>query len=78
MRTWTLPEHIEDLLPADAKKLERLRRVALDLFATHGFNVSYQDGACSLGLLDRYLNLAAPSDWLHDAGVLAISETVTA
>jgi hypothetical protein len=31
------------------------------LFATHGFNVSYQDGARSLGLLDRYLNLASPS-----------------
>jgi hypothetical protein len=31
------------------------------LFATHGFNVSYQDGACSLGLLDRYLNLALPN-----------------
>jgi hypothetical protein len=28
------------------------------LFASHGFNVSYQDGACSLGLLDRYLGLA--------------------
>ena len=28
------------------------------LFAAHGFNVSYQDGACSLGLLDRYLGLA--------------------
>lgn len=39
MRTWTLPEHIEDLLPADASKLERLRRVALDLFASHGFEL---------------------------------------
>lgn len=39
MRTWTLPENIEDLLPADAKKLERLRRVALDLFARHGFEL---------------------------------------
>ena len=39
MRTWTLPEHIEDLLPADAKKLERLRRAALDLFASHGFEL---------------------------------------
>jgi hypothetical protein len=29
------------------------------LFATHGFNVSYRNGACSLGLLDKYLNLAA-------------------
>ena len=39
MRTWTLPENIEDLLPADAKKLERLRRAALDLFASHGFEL---------------------------------------
>jgi hypothetical protein len=31
------------------------------LFATHGFNVSYMAGACSLGLLARYLDLAAPS-----------------
>src|SRR5437870_13553436 len=31
------------------------------LFATHGFNVSYQDGASSLGLLDRYLALASPN-----------------
>jgi hypothetical protein len=31
------------------------------LFATHGFNVSYQAGACSLGLLDEYLNLASPN-----------------
>ncbi|MCY7387050.1 MAG: ATP phosphoribosyltransferase regulatory subunit [Burkholderiales bacterium] len=39
MRAWTLPENIEDLLPADAKKLERLRRAALDLFASHGFEL---------------------------------------
>lgn len=39
MRTWTLPENIEDLLPAEAAKLERLRRVALDLFARHGFEL---------------------------------------
>jgi hypothetical protein len=30
------------------------------LFATHGFNVSYQAGACSLGLLDGYLDLKWP------------------
>ena len=39
MRTWTLPEHIEDLLPVNANKLERLRRAALDLFARHGFEL---------------------------------------
>jgi hypothetical protein len=31
------------------------------LFGTHGFNVSYQDGACSLGTLGNYLNIASPS-----------------
>jgi hypothetical protein len=31
------------------------------LFATHGFNVSQQDGALSLGTLDQYLKLAPPS-----------------
>jgi len=30
------------------------------LFVTHGFNVSYQDGANSLELLGRYLDLASP------------------
>ena len=39
MRTWSLPEHIEDVLPQDAKKLERMRRVALDLFSTHGYQL---------------------------------------
>ena len=39
MRTWTLPAHIEDLLPAEAKKLERLRRTALDLFSRHGYEL---------------------------------------
>ena len=31
------------------------------LFAAHGFNVDYQDGACELGQLDQYLDLPAPS-----------------
>ncbi len=39
MRTWALPEHIEDVLPQDARKLERMRRVALDLFAVHGYEL---------------------------------------
>ena len=39
MRNWTLPEHIEDLLPADARKLERMRRVALDRFQRHGYEL---------------------------------------
>ncbi len=39
MRTWALPEHIEDVLPHDAQKLERARRIALDLFASHGYEL---------------------------------------
>jgi ATP phosphoribosyltransferase regulatory subunit len=39
MATWALPENIEDLLPTDAAKLERLRRLALDTFASHGYEL---------------------------------------
>jgi ATP phosphoribosyltransferase regulatory subunit len=39
MRTWALPEHIEDVLPREAKKLERMRRTVLDLFAGHGYQL---------------------------------------
>jgi ATP phosphoribosyltransferase regulatory subunit len=39
MRTWALPEHIEDVLPADARKLEYARRVVLDLFQSHGYEL---------------------------------------
>ena len=39
MTIWALPENIEDVLPADAAKLERMRRVALDTFASHGYEL---------------------------------------
>ena len=39
MRTWALPEHIEDVLPRDAAKLERMRRAVLDGFAAHGYQL---------------------------------------
>lgn len=34
---WALPEYIEDVLPAEAARVERLRRKVLDLFAGHGY-----------------------------------------
>ena len=37
MRTWLLPEYIEDILPAEARRIERLRRLVLDLFETWGY-----------------------------------------
>lgn len=37
MRNWLLPEYIEDVLPAEAARIEQLRRRLLDLFAAHGY-----------------------------------------
>jgi ATP phosphoribosyltransferase regulatory subunit len=39
MRRWILPEHIEDILPAEAERVERLRRALLDHFAAHGYRL---------------------------------------
>ncbi len=37
MRNWLLPEQIEDLLPAEAARVERLRRVLIDHFVAQGY-----------------------------------------
>ncbi|MCX7865475.1 MAG: ATP phosphoribosyltransferase regulatory subunit, partial [Novosphingobium sp.] len=37
MRRWLLPEYIEDVLPADARRIELVRRRLLDLFHSHGY-----------------------------------------
>lgn len=37
MRNWLLPEYIEDVLPAEAARVEQLRRRLLDLFKVHGY-----------------------------------------
>ena len=37
MRNWLLPEYLEDVLPAEAARIERLRRNLLDLFEVHGY-----------------------------------------
>ncbi len=39
MRTWLLPEYIEDILPAEAERIESLRRAVLDLFRVHGYRL---------------------------------------
>jgi ATP phosphoribosyltransferase regulatory subunit len=39
MRTWLLPEYIEDILPAEAFGIERLRRRILDMFLVHGYQL---------------------------------------
>ena len=39
VRTWLLPEHIDDILPLEAARIERLRRQVLDLFETWGYEL---------------------------------------
>jgi ATP phosphoribosyltransferase regulatory subunit len=36
---WVLPEYIEDILPAEAKRIESLRRKILDLFFSKGYEL---------------------------------------
>ncbi|HOY69287.1 MAG TPA: ATP phosphoribosyltransferase regulatory subunit [Methylotenera sp.] len=37
MRNWLLPEYLEDVLPAEALRIEHIRRNLLDLFYVHGY-----------------------------------------
>jgi ATP phosphoribosyltransferase regulatory subunit len=39
MQKWLLPEYIDDILPAEAARVEKLRRRLLDLFHTHGYEL---------------------------------------
>ena len=39
MRRWLLPESIEDVLPGEARRIERLRRALLDEFGLHGYEL---------------------------------------
>jgi ATP phosphoribosyltransferase regulatory subunit len=36
---WLLPEYVEDILPAEAMRIEKLRRRILDLFFKHGYEL---------------------------------------
>jgi ATP phosphoribosyltransferase regulatory subunit len=39
MNRWLLPEDIADILPAEARKVESLRRVILDLYQSYGYEL---------------------------------------
>lgn len=39
MRNWILPEYVQDILPPEAARLERARRMLLDLFQVHGYEL---------------------------------------
>lgn len=36
---WLLPENLSDILPAEARRIEELRRVLLDLYRTYGYEL---------------------------------------
>lgn len=37
MRNWLLPEYVEDILPSEALRIEKMRRSILDLLLVHGY-----------------------------------------
>ncbi len=39
MSNWLLPENLSDVLPAEARRIEELRRDLLDLYRTYGFEL---------------------------------------
>ncbi len=39
MRNWLLPEYIEDVLPAEAERIEMMRRKLIDLFVVNGYEL---------------------------------------
>jgi ATP phosphoribosyltransferase regulatory subunit len=39
MPRWLLPERISDILPSEARRIEELRRVLLDLFRSYGYEL---------------------------------------
>ncbi|MCL4799102.1 MAG: ATP phosphoribosyltransferase regulatory subunit [Burkholderiales bacterium] len=41
MRAWLLPEYVEDILPAEAQAIERLRARLLELFRVHGYELVF-------------------------------------
>ena len=39
MRNWILPEYVEDILPVEALRIEKIRRQILDLMHVHGYQL---------------------------------------
>src|SRR5699024_1378149 len=39
MSSWLLPESLADVLPAEARRIEELRRQLLDLYRAYGFEL---------------------------------------
>ncbi|NYT36976.1 ATP phosphoribosyltransferase regulatory subunit [Allopusillimonas soli] len=70
MSTWLLPESLADVLPAEARRIEELRRVLLDLYRTYGYElvapplVEYLDSLLSSGSSDLALRTCKLVDQL--------------
>lgn len=70
MSKWLLPESLADILPAEARRVEELRRDLLDLYRTYGFElvapplVEYVDSLLSAGGSDLSLRTCKLVDQL--------------
>ncbi|NLY33459.1 MAG: ATP phosphoribosyltransferase regulatory subunit [Alcaligenaceae bacterium] len=67
---WLLPEHLSDILPAEARRIEELRRKMLDLYRTFGFEmvapplIEYTDSLLAAKGLDLQLRTCKLVDQL--------------
>ncbi|NLY65382.1 MAG: ATP phosphoribosyltransferase regulatory subunit [Alcaligenaceae bacterium] len=67
---WLLPEHLTDILPAEARRIEELRRKLLDLYRTFGFEmvapplIEYTDSLFAAKGLDLQLRTCKLVDQL--------------
>ena len=67
---WLLPEHLSDILPAEARRIEELRRNLLDLYRTFGFEmvapplIEYTDSLLATKDLDLQLRTCKLVDQL--------------
>ncbi|MDY0271546.1 MAG: ATP phosphoribosyltransferase regulatory subunit [Advenella sp.] len=67
---WLLPEHLSDILPAEARRIEELRRKLLDLYRTFGFEmvapplIEYTDSLLAAKDLDLQLRTCKLVDQL--------------
>ena len=70
MSNWLLPESLADILPAEARRIEELRRELLDLYRAYGFElvapplVEYIDSLLSAGGADLNLRTCKLIDQL--------------
>ena len=82
MASWLLPEHFADILPRQARSLERISRNTIDLLTSYGFDlvepplVEYVDSLLTGSASDLSRNTFKFTDQ-YDAGLLGLRADMT-